>query len=150
MNHLPQDPENLIRVISNFFQFASQGAPPVSMTPVVNLLKVPLVSSIPVAKLPPVSNDTSGKIAKCQWQRWLIFGTISDCLHLKVNLKKKIIYMLTLLLKGVKKCLNLLIEDFFYLPPVSMTLAGQLELRVSPRIFEKIRNCPNRILRGLG
>jgi hypothetical protein len=61
MNRLPQAPENLIRVISNFFQFASQGAPPVSMTPVVNLLKVPLVSSIPVANLPPVSNDTSSK-----------------------------------------------------------------------------------------
>jgi hypothetical protein len=63
MNHLPQAPENLIRVISNFLQFASRGAPSVSMTPVVNLLKVPLVSSIPVANLPPVSNDTSGKFA---------------------------------------------------------------------------------------
>jgi hypothetical protein len=41
MNHLPQVPENNIRVISNFFEnsrkyFASQGAPPVSMTLVAN------------------------------------------------------------------------------------------------------------------
>ncbi len=35
---------------------------------------------------------------------------------------------------------NFMIEDFFYL----------LELRISPRIFEKIRNGRNDILRGLG
>ena len=27
---------------------------------------------------------------------------------------------------------------------------GKFELRISPRIFEKIRNCPNGILKGLG
>jgi hypothetical protein len=37
-------------------------------------------------------------------------GTISNCLHLKVNVKKKIVYILTLLPKGV------LMEDFFHLP----------------------------------
>ncbi len=50
------------------------------------------------------------------------------------------------------------------LPPVSTTLlklvakfdagvvdtGGQLSLQISPRIFEKIRNGPNGILRGLG
>jgi hypothetical protein len=36
------------------------------------------------------------------------------------------------------------------LPPVSLTPVVNLELRVSPRIFEKIRNGPNGILRGLG
>jgi hypothetical protein len=34
-----------------------------------------------------------------------------------------------------------LIEDFFHV---------HLELRISPRIFEKIRNGPNGIIRGLG
>jgi hypothetical protein len=43
-----------------------------------------------------------------------------------------------------------LIEDFLHLPPVSLTPVANLELRISPRIFEKIRNDPNGILRGLG
>ncbi len=36
------------------------------------------------------------------------------------------------------------------LPPVSLTPVVNLELRISPRIFEKFRNGPNGILRGLG
>jgi hypothetical protein len=40
------------------------------------------------------------------------------------------------------------------LPPVSLTLSltlvVHLDLRISPRIFEKIRNDPNVIIRGLG
>ncbi len=44
---------------------------------------------------------------------------------------------------------NFLIEDFFYLPLVSTTLVMHLELRISPRIFEKIRNGPHGIIRGL-
>ncbi len=42
-----------------------------------------------------------------------------------------------------------LIEDFFHLPPVSTTPVVHLELRISPWIFEKIRNGPNDNL-GLG
>jgi hypothetical protein len=37
-----------------------------------------------------------------------------------------------------------------HLPPVSLTPVANLELRISPRIFEKIRNYPNGMLRGLG
>ncbi len=36
------------------------------------------------------------------------------------------------------------------LPPVSLTPVVHLDLRISPRIFEKIRNDPNVISRGLG
>jgi hypothetical protein len=43
-----------------------------------------------------------------------------------------------------------LIEDFFHFPPVSLTPVANLELRISPRIFEKIRNGPDGIMRGLG
>jgi hypothetical protein len=43
-----------------------------------------------------------------------------------------------------------MIEDFLHLPPVSLTPVANLELRISQRIFEKIRNDPNVILRGLG
>ncbi len=38
-----------------------------------------------------------------------------------------------------------MIEAFFHLPPVSTTPVVHLELRISPRIFEKIRNGPNGI-----
>jgi hypothetical protein len=45
-----------------------------------------------------------------------------------------------------------MIEDFFpFATGVNDTGAVvHLELRISPRIFEKIRNGPNGILRGLG
>ncbi len=43
-----------------------------------------------------------------------------------------------------------MIEDFLHLPPVSLTPVANLKLRISPWIFEKIRNDPNGILRGLG
>ncbi len=36
------------------------------------------------------------------------------------------------------------------LPPVSLTPVVHLDLRISPRIFEKIQNDPNVIIRGLG
>ncbi len=42
-----------------------------------------------------------------------------------------------------------LIENFFHFPPVSTTSVVNLELRISPRILEKIWNGPNGI-RGLG
>ncbi len=34
--------------------------------------------------------------------------------------------------------------------PMSLTLVAHIGLRISPRIFEKIRNDPNAIIRGLG
>jgi hypothetical protein len=36
------------------------------------------------------------------------------------------------------------------LPPVSLTPVVHLDLRISPRSLEKIRNDPNVIIRGLG
>ncbi len=92
-------------------------------------------------------NDTSGKFCHqfrlCCWHWWQTIGTISGCRHLKVNLKAKFIYMFPLLPKGDQiKLLNIfLIEDFFHLPPVSLAPLANLELRISPRIFEQIRNC---------
>ncbi len=55
----------------------------------------------------------------------------------------------------IQRCPNkiikiFLIEDFFHLPPVSLTPVVNLEQRIYPRIFEKIRNGPNGILWGWG
>jgi hypothetical protein len=69
-------------------------------------------------------------------------ATISGCRHLKVNLKAKIYVYVTLLPKGVHikllKCFSLRVS------------VANHELRISPRIFEEIRNGPNGIIGSLG
>ena len=79
-------------------------------------------------------------------------ATISGCRHLKVNLKAKVyIYVNSTIQRCPNKIYNIyLIKDFFHLPPVSATPVVHLELRISPRIFEKIRNGSIGKLRGLG
>ncbi len=79
-------------------------------------------------------------------------ATISGCRYLKVNLKAKMYIYVN---STTKRCPNkiikiLLLEGFFHLPPVSLTPVANLELRISPRIFEKFLNGPNGIIRGLG
>jgi hypothetical protein len=79
-------------------------------------------------------------------------ATISGCRQLKVNLKAKIyIYVNSTTQRCPNKIIKIfLLESFCHLPPVSLTPVANLELRISPRIFEKIRNSPNVIIRGLG
>jgi hypothetical protein len=79
-------------------------------------------------------------------------GTKSACRHLKVKLKAKIYVYIN---SSTQRCFNkiikiFLIEDFFHLQMVLTTLVVHVELRISLRIFEKIRNGPNGVLRGLG
>ncbi len=59
--------------------------------------------------------------------------------------------MLTLLSKGVQtKLLKFFSLKVFAICHRCRTPVANLELRISPRIFEKIRNSPNVIIRGLG
>jgi hypothetical protein len=69
-----------------------------------------------------------------------------------MKLKKKIyLYANSTTQRCPKEIMKIfLIEDFFHLPPVSTTQVVHLELRISPRIFEKIQNGPNGIIRDLG
>ncbi len=138
----PPAPEYPIRTVKFSEIFTSKGAPTVSATPVVNL---PPVSTIPAANLPLACR-------RCQRHQQQTMGTISSCRYLIVNLKAKIhIYVNSTFQSCPNKIIKiLLIEDFFHLPPVSTTLVVNLELRISPRIFEKLRNGPNGKLRGLG
>jgi hypothetical protein len=78
--------------------------------------------------------------------------TISGCGQLKVNLRAKIyIYVKSTTQRCPNKIMKiLLLESFCHLPPVSLSPVANLELRISPGIFEKIRNSPNVIIRGLG
>ncbi len=80
-----------------------------------------------------------------QWHRWQIMGTISYCRHPKVNFKAKIyIYVSSTTQRWPNKIVRIfLVEDF-------STPVANLELRISPRIFEKIRNGFNGILWGCG
>jgi hypothetical protein len=79
-------------------------------------------------------------------------ATISGCRQLKVNLKAKIyIYVNSTTQRCPNKIIKIfLLESFCHLPPVSLPPAANLEQRISPRIFEKIRNSPYVIIRGLG
>jgi hypothetical protein len=79
-------------------------------------------------------------------------GTISGCSHLKLNLKAKIyICVNSTTQRSPSKIIKIFqFEDFCHLPQVSATPVVHLELRISPRIFEKNRNGPIGILRGLG
>ncbi len=79
-------------------------------------------------------------------------ATILGCRHLKVNLKVKIDMYVN---SKTQRCPNkiiktFLLEGFFHLPPVSLTPVANLKLRISPRIFEKIRNGPNGIIEAWG
>jgi hypothetical protein len=79
-------------------------------------------------------------------------GLISGCRNLKVNLKAKVYrYVNSTFQSGPNKIYKkFLIKDFLHLPPVSATPVVNLELRISPRISEKIRNGPIGILWGWG
>ncbi len=113
--------------------------PPVSLvllTPVANL---PPVSTILAANLPPVSTTPVANCHRYQRHRRQIIRTISGFRHLKVNLKAKMyIYVNSTTQKCPNKIIKIfLLEDFFNLPPVSLTPVVHLEPRISPRIFEK-------------
>jgi hypothetical protein len=99
--------------------------PPASLTPAANL---PPVSLTPVANLPPVSTTQGELVAK------FATGVVDT---------------------GGKFAAGVVdtggnLPPVANLPPVSLTLVVHLDLRISPRIFEKIRNDPNVIIRSFG
>ncbi len=79
--------------------FASKGAPPVSTTPVANL---PPVSTTPVAICHRHQRHRRQICHRCQWHLWQTVETISGCCDLKVNLRQKCFYRLTILPTGVQ------------------------------------------------
>ncbi len=163
----PPAPEYSIRTISKFFENSRR----YSQVKVHHrcqrrrrqvFLPISLVLLIPVANLPPVSTTPVANCHRyqrhrrqichrCQRHRWQIMGTISGCKHLKLNLPaKSYIYVYSATQRCPNKIIKIfLFEHFCHLPPVSATPVVHLELRISPRIFEKIRNGPIGILRGL-
>jgi hypothetical protein len=126
--------------------------PPFSLALLIPVANLPPVSTISAANLPPVSTTPVANCHRYQRHRWQIMATISGCRHLKVNLKAKIyIYVNSTTQRCPNKIIKIfLLEGFFHLPPVSLTPVANLELRISPQIFEKFRNGPDGIIRGLG
>jgi hypothetical protein len=104
--------------------------------------KLPPVSTIPPANLPPVSTTpvaNNGNSIRLQIPESELEG------------KNVYIYANSATQRCPNKIIKIfLIEDFFHLPPVSLILVVHLEPRISPQIFEKIRNARNDILRCLG
>ncbi len=130
--------------------------PPVPLVLMIPGANLPPVSTILAANLPPVSPTPVVNCQRyqrhlrqichrCQQHRWQTMGTISDYWQLKVNLKEKIyLYANSTTQRCPKEIMKtFLIEDFFHL-----TLVVHLELRISPRIFKKIWNGLNAIIRG--
>ncbi len=149
MNQFPAAPEYPIRTVSKFLENLwrywqvkvhhwyqwhwQQILPPVLLITTANL---PLVSTTPVAIC-----------YRYQWHQRQIMGTISVCWDLKWSWKKKCIYF-----PKVSKQNNSNFYDWRFFPFATRVndTVGHLDLQISPRIFEKIRNSPNGILRDLG
>jgi hypothetical protein len=78
-------------------------------------------------------------------------GTISGCRHLKVNLKAKIYVYVN---SSTQRCPNKIIKNFlikrFFPFATGVNNTGGALSTAYMRIFEKILNGPNCILRGLG
>ncbi len=120
-----QAPENNIRIIVNFFTniLKSRCTTGINDT-LVNLPPILMVSLIPVV---------------------IILGTISECLHLKMNLKKNVSILLTLLPKGVQNKIFKLfwLKIFYWRYTFSCEYLREFYLKKSKRP-------PFGILRGLG
>ncbi len=83
--------------------------------------KLPQISTTPAVSMPPMS--MVGK-----------YGTISDCLYLKMNLKNYLYVNST-----TQRCPNFSDWRFFHLPPPSTTPVVHLELRIDLQIFRSFR-----------
>ncbi len=113
--------------------FTSQGAPPVSTTPVANL---PLVSMTAAVNF---VTGTAGVIdTGSNWCQWTAY-TFQWFWR-----KKFFCYVNSLPIDVQTKQFKL------FLPTLSMTPVVHLELLISPWIFKKIQNDPNWIFMGLG
>ncbi len=113
----PPAPEYSIKTVSNFFENSRRYSrvkvhhryqrhrwqifSPFSLALLIPAANLPPVSMIPAANLPPVSTTPVANCHRYQrhrlqichryrWHRWQIMAIISDCRHLKVNLKAKI------------------------------------------------------------
>ncbi len=136
-----------IKVHDRYQRHQRQILPPVSLVLLILEANLPLVSTTQVAICHQYQQHLWQICYQCQWHQWQIMGTTSGCWDLQWTWRQKWICKLTILPKGVY---TFMIEDFFHLPLVSTTPVGHLELGISPQICEKIWNCPNGILRGLG
>ncbi len=137
MNQFPPHPRVFHLDRFEFFRkfaeiFASQGVPPVSTSPAANFYALFASVVDTGGKFATGVNDAGGKFATGVKAKFYIYvySTTQRCPNKIVKI--------------------FLFEGFFHLPPVSLTPVANLELRISPRIFEKNRNDPNGIIRGLG
>jgi hypothetical protein len=123
--------------------------PPVSTTPAVNFSTIfasivdtggKPVSTTPVANCHRYQRHRRQICHRCKRHGWQTIGTIIKLLPTKNEIEKKTyLYANSITQMCPKEIIQIFqIEDFFHLPPVWLTPVANLELRISPRVFEKI------------
>ncbi len=164
MNQFPPQPQSIqlgpfrkfskIRgdICKSRWQHRWQILPPISLVLLIPVANLSPVSTIPAANCHQYQRHRWQICHWCKRHRWQTMGAISDCWQLEMNMKDKIyLYANSTIQRCPKEIMNFFqIEDFFHLPPVLTTPVVHLELLISPRIFEKIRNGPISIISGLG
>ena len=155
MNQFPPSPRYPIRTVSNFFENSGRYSrvkvhhryqrhrwqifTPFSLALLIPAANLAPVSTTLVAYCHRYQRHRRQICHRCHWHRWQTMGLISGCRYLKENLKAKMyIYVNSTIQRCPNKIIKIfLIEDFSHLPPVSTTPVVNLELRISPWIFEK-------------
>jgi hypothetical protein len=111
------------------------------------------VSTTPVKNLSPVSstlaiNPCHGEITKKS--KKLFTGVNDTAEKLFTGVKIQSLGVKCTKLSSQQNMEKMLFQNFSLFSPVSMTPLINMHSRISPRIFNKIRNGPNGILRGRG
>jgi hypothetical protein len=127
-------------------RYFSHYLPPVSITPVTHL---PPVSLIPVAIchrrwLTPVSLTLAENLPPVS------LTPVANLLPVSTTQGELVAKFAAGVVDTGGKFAAGVVDTCGNLPPVSLTPVVHLDLRISPRIFEKIRNYPNVIIRDLG
>ncbi len=125
--------------------YCSHYFPPVSLTPVANL---PPVSLIPVAICHQRRWYRRQICRRYRWHRWQ--KICHRCQQHKRNWWQNLPPVSLMSLIPVANFPPVSLIPTAILPPVSLTPVVHLDLRIAPWIFEKVRNDPNVIFRGLG
>jgi hypothetical protein len=142
LNHLPPSPSNNIRVIPNFLKICGDICKSRCSTGITNTggkfaTDINDTGSKVVTGTPGVV-DTGGKLPPVSTILVVKIGTKSDIL--KWTWRKNYLYVNSPTPTVLKIFKIFPIEDFFYLPSVSMTPEMNLEQWITTWIFRKIWN----------
>ncbi len=103
------------------------------------------------ASPPPLRFKWKQRLLRMSSVSWAIWNFPNTIFRRNARKFTRRLYVSSTTLRWPNKIIKIFqLEGFFHLPPVSLTPVANLELRISPLIFEKIRNGLNGILWGWG